>query len=87
MKPLSDAIVGSIQAEFARAYTKHDGKTPRSWSVGNQQSLVILVEEVGEVARALTYDEGDTDNLVNELIQVATMAAAWADRLFVRGDS
>jgi hypothetical protein len=40
-------------------------------------ALGILVEEVGEVARALTYDEGDRDELREELIQVAAMATAW----------
>jgi len=84
---LSGTILDAIGDEFARAYAKHDGKTPRSWSVGDQQSLVILVEEVGEVARAMTYDEGDPEHLAEELVQVATMAAAWADRLMVRGDA
>lgn len=77
----------AIDAEFARAHTKHNGKTPRAWSVGDNTSLVVLVEEVGEVARAMTYDEGDPDKLVEELIQVATMAAAWAERLMIRGDA
>ena len=86
MRPINSEIIDAIQGEFACAYTKHNGKTPRSHSVGDQQSLVILVEKVGEVARAMTYDEGDVDNLCAELLQVATMAAAWADRLMVRGD-
>lgn len=44
-----------IDAEFDRAHAKHGGKTPRSWSVGDLQSLVILMEEVGEVARLLAF--------------------------------
>lgn len=76
-----------IDAEFGRAHRKHVGKTPRSHAVGDAASLVVLVEEVGEVARAMTYDEGNLDNLAEELIQVATMAAAWAERLLVRGDA
>ena len=85
-KPLSSTTLDAISKEFARAWHKHDGHTPRSWTVGDHQSLIVLVEEVGEVARALTYDEGDPDNLYAELIQVATMAAAWAERLNERGD-
>ena len=83
---LSPEVLDAVNDEFARGYRKHNGKTPRSWKVGDAQSLVILVEEVGEVARAMTYDEGDVENLADELVQVAAMAAAWADRLMVRGD-
>jgi NTP pyrophosphatase (non-canonical NTP hydrolase) len=50
--------------------------------------LAILVEEVGEVAHELTYDQGgpgvgryDRDKLVKELIQVAAMAASWIEHL------
>lgn len=77
----------AIDIEFDHAYRKHNGRTPRSWGVGDHNSLVVLVEEVGEVARALTYDEGDEDKLAAELIQVATMAACWAERLLIRGDT
>lgn len=38
----------------------------------------------GQVFRNLA--EYDHDNLLAELIQVATMAAAWAERLMIRGD-
>lgn len=78
-------IHDAIDAEFFMAYAKHKGQTPRSHGVGDHQSLVVLVEEVGEVARAMTYDEGDVDKLYAELIQVATMAAAWAERIGIRG--
>ena len=43
--------------------------------------LVVLVEEVGEVARAMTYDNGDRGQLVRELLQVAAVAAGWAQAL------
>ena len=76
----------AIDGEFARAFAKHAGKTTRSHSVGDRESLVVLVEEVGEVARAMTYDEGDDDQLYAELIQVAAVAAAWAERIQIRGD-
>lgn len=41
--------------------------------------LVVLTEEVGEVARALL--EGDDAKLWEELIQVAAVAVAWAESL------
>lgn len=51
----------------------------------NGDRLAILVEEVGEVAHELTYDQGGADScrveLVKELIQVAAMAASWVEYL------
>jgi len=41
--------------------------------------LAALVEEVGEVARAV--HEGDFDNLAVELVQVAAVAVAWREAL------
>lgn len=41
------------------------------------QALAILVEEVGEVARAMCEGKG----LRDELIQVAAVAVAWVERL------
>lgn len=70
-----------IDAEFIRAHIKHDGHTPRSQRVTDHEALVILVEEVGEVARALTYDEHSITHLVAELLSVAAMTAAWLERL------
>ena len=39
----------------------------------------VLLEEVGEVARALL--EGDREGLATELIQVAAVAVAWREAL------
>ena len=82
MPEIHPDIHAAIDAEFARAYAKHRGKTPRSWDIGNvgadadHAAFVILAEEVGEVARALTYDEGDLDNLLDELNKaLATLEA------------
>lgn len=69
----------AIDREFARAYRKHHGQTARA--TDDATALVVLVEEVGEVARAMTYDEGSEQALLDELVQVANVAAAWADRL------
>jgi hypothetical protein len=41
--------------------------------------LAALVEEVGEVARAV--HEGDLENLAVELVQVAAVAVAWREAL------
>lgn len=42
--------------------------------------LAILMEEVGEVANAILEDhDHDLDHLSEEVIQVAAVAASWAD--------
>ncbi len=74
-----------IKAELKSAAFKHGmEQTPASPSMSDPQRLIILIEEVGEVARAMTYDEGSSEKLEAELIQVATMAAAWVVGLRLR---
>lgn len=78
MQKTADAIF----TEGEKAIQKHGlSQTPLNSGMDPRDKLVILIEEVGEVARALTYDEGDDGNLKEELIQVATMAAMWAGSL------
>lgn len=63
--------------ELEGAIDKHGfAKTPMNPRMGKEKRFIILAEEVGEVARALTYDEGDEGKLEEELIQVASMAIA-----------
>jgi NTP pyrophosphatase (non-canonical NTP hydrolase) len=72
---LSGATHSAIDAESMLAQLKH---TERSMFGKNQTDgdrLAILVEEVGEVAKAI--NEKKNDELVKELIQVAAMAASW----------
>ena len=75
---LHPALFGDVRQEMHRARMKHGwNQTPASGELSDEECLVILVEEVGEVARAMTYDEGDPDALDKELTQVATMALGW----------
>lgn len=75
----------AIRKEYDRAHTKHDGNTPANPNMSDMHRAAILLEEVGEVARALTPDAktpvGHAGNLADELIQTATMAAAWLQHL------
>lgn len=66
-----------VVKEIKRAHEKHGPNSMISPGLSVGTRLAILVEEVGEVARALTYDEGDGDNLHEELVQVAAMALSW----------
>ncbi len=72
-----------IDAERARQTKRWGG--PHSWGSGDCSSgmvdptikLAVLMEEVGETARALL--ECDTTNLRDELVQVAAVAVAWLE--------
>ncbi len=79
-------ILEAMKAELNRAVFKHGiDRVPVNPAMDERDSFIVLSEEVGEVARALTYDEGSTENLIEELVQVATMAAAMAVGLRLRG--
>lgn len=68
----------AIRRETTRAILKHGWEqTPLNSEMFDEAKLVILIEEIGEVARAMTYDEGTAEGLRNELLQVATMAFLW----------
>lgn len=78
---ITDLTADAIRAEAVKAISKHrPERTPASPNMSNGERLAILVEEVGEVAHALTYDQ-DSTNLERELIQVAAVAAMWVDGL------
>lgn len=68
-----------LQARHA-AHAKHGRNSIEAMAVTGPAMLVILTEELGEVAHALTYD-GPTDELRAELIDVLAVASAWVDKL------
>ena len=75
-------LVDQVANELTSAVKKHGfAQTPMNPEMYYEAKLVILVEEIGEVARAITYDEHDDKKLKEELIQVAAMALAWAGSL------
>ena len=67
-----------IRAERARQERLHTGKTCAD-GVTDGFRLSVLVEEVGEVAKAM--QEGDRKNLKDELTQVAAVAVAWLESM------
>lgn len=75
---ISQATIEDTMAEAQRACTKHGSHTPRNLDMPRQEKLPILVEELGEVARCITYDREHAGELYEELIQLATMALMWA---------
>lgn len=81
---LEGTVYADIHAERLRAHGKHsaNGNSREDADAMNEEWLPILMEEVGEVAHWFTYDsERDIDELRNELIQVAAMAAAWVESI------
>jgi len=72
-------MYAALENELESAYVKRDGEVAASRDVPLWQAFAALVEEVGEVARAL-HDGGDDDAVRGELIQVATVAMFMAAR-------
>lgn len=80
---MDDRIVAAIDAERARQRDKWGGR--HAWGVGDCSSTgvsavvkaAVLAEECGEVARAVL--DGDSDQLVRELVQVAAVVVAWLE--------
>lgn len=74
--------VGAALAERERAHLKHgaDSIEGVTGSDANARMLAILVEEIGEVAHEMTYDQ-DGSGLRAELVQVMAVTWAWLDKL------
>lgn len=70
--------------EYSRAVQKHPGMTLECDGHTDATRLFALVEEIGEVAACLTYDNdaetGHNSDLESEVIQVIALALAWATR-------
>lgn len=70
--------------EYSRAAEKHPGMTLECDGHTDATRLFALVEEIGEVAACLTYDNnaetGHNSDLESEVIQVIALALAWATR-------
>lgn len=69
----------AMREEYDRACLLHPGMTLDSPEPTDAQRIAAVVEELGEVARATTYDAHAGD-LATELIQLGALAAAWATR-------
>ena len=76
--------------EYIRATRKHPGMTLECDGHSDATRLFALVEEIGEVAACLTYDNeaetGHGSDLESEVIQVVALALAWATRYLEDGE-
>lgn len=80
---ISASTFDMVQREVARAKTLHRDKALTNPDVSDLEKLPTLLEEVGEVARALTYDQ-EGHGLVEELTQVAACAVSWIEAIKAR---
>lgn len=87
--PGSDTLALSLE-EYSRAAEKHPGMTLECDGHTDATRLFALVEEIGEVAACLTYDNdaetGHGSDLESEVIQVIALALAWATRYLEDGE-
>lgn len=70
-------ILSDVLQELGRQQELHGGETAREVvSTTPTMALAILVEEVGEVARAILDDDALDGPVRDELVQVAAVAVA-----------
>lgn len=90
-----EILIYDCAAEYDRAAATHYGSipydlTPYHPDLTDTQRAAILIEAVGEVARAMIPDAalptGYAGDLRAELVRVATMALAWAARMLADAD-
>jgi len=77
--------VDEVREGRFKAHLKHGQNSIEAVRGRDPRWLSILVEEVGEVAHALTYDaqheESVEESVRAELIDVLCVASAWVDAL------
>lgn len=82
--PEDSDVLALAHEEYLRAAMKHPGMTLECDGHTEATRLFALVEEIGEVAACLTYDNdaetGHNSDLESEVIQVVALALAWATR-------
>jgi NTP pyrophosphatase (non-canonical NTP hydrolase) len=71
------ALYREVMQARRAAHEKHGADSIEAAPADSPRWLAILVEEIGEVANALTYD-GPKENLRAELIDVLAVGSAWA---------
>ena len=83
-------VLSRALEEYSRAAEKHPSMTLECEGHTDATRLFALVEEIGEVAACLTYDNnaetGHGSDLESEVIQVIALALAWATRYLEDGE-
>jgi hypothetical protein len=75
---LPGTVYADVAGERLRAHRKHGPNGMESRDAYDRKWWTVLMEEVGEVARA--FEDGESiERIKEELVQVTAMAAAWVD--------
>lgn len=89
LSPDLDVLALALE-EYTRAAEKHPGMTLECDGHTDATRLFAIVEEIGEVAACLTYDNdaetGHGSDLESEVTQVIALALAWATRYLEDGE-
>jgi NTP pyrophosphatase (non-canonical NTP hydrolase) len=72
-------ILQEVVEERARQEVLHPNSTCANPELHSDSKFCILAEEVGEIAKSL--NDGDHENLREELIQVAAVCVAWIEAI------
>lgn len=75
----SNAIEVTL-SRWDKANSKHPGRTFND-EIAWDLLVPAYVEELGEIARAMTYDEKDQEHLVEELADLLELSFAWDARV------
>lgn len=76
--PAQEYALALVRAERLRQDRLHGDRTPAGDSLTDGGRLTVLVEEVGEVARAML---DDPSGIEDELVQVAAVCVAWLEHI------
>lgn len=71
----------AMRVEYDRARAKHGDCTLDGDGLDDIQRYCALLEEVGEVARTMTYDQDHAGELAGEVTQCGALALAWLVRI------
>lgn len=75
--PLFNGVIEDTAIEIQHAIDKHGWEqTPLNPDMDRRDAYIIVSEEHGEVARALTYDGVNRSKLEDEIIQTIAMNVA-----------
>lgn len=86
ISPRLSPVLRDLLERYDRAIQKHGPYSLDGDEIDDMERLAALMEEVGEVARHLTYDHKNApdmeQNLYSELLDVANVAITWASVLY-----
>lgn len=79
-RPASHKVFHEVLWARDVAHRKHGENSMETAAWDSPLWLAILVEEIGEIANALTYD-GPSGNLRKEMIDALSVLFAWVDAI------